>query len=132
MANISIKEGGLGIQNPRTNAINVYMTTSKRCLQYAQEGVWLGFNKTRPQFPPAIKSLYDDWDSSKSRSWIIFRKYLDTFNNVPVNLPESPTDYIYKASLNGSREKIKQFSSQQVKKQVLFNKAITPPHALHV
>ncbi|KAL7506974.1 hypothetical protein ACHAXN_005043 [Cyclotella atomus] len=33
MANVSINEGGLGIQTPRTNTITAYMTTSKRCLQ---------------------------------------------------------------------------------------------------
>jgi hypothetical protein len=79
MENISIKEGGLGIQNPRTNAINTYMTTSKRCLQYTQEGVWLGFNENGREFPPAIKFLYEDWDRSHNRSWVIFRNYLDTF-----------------------------------------------------
>ena len=38
ISNISINEGGLGIQNPRTNAITAYMTTTKRCLQYAHDG----------------------------------------------------------------------------------------------
>jgi hypothetical protein len=128
MADISIKEGGLGIQNPQTNAINAYMTTSKRCLQYSQEGVWLGFNKNRPQFPPAIQLLFNDWDSSSNRSWVIFNKYHHTFNNISFHQPESPTDYIYKASLNGSREKIKEHSSRQIKTKVLFNKSITPPH----
>jgi len=71
MANISINEGGLGIQTPRTNAITSYMTTSKRCLQYACDGVWLGYNKAQPQFPPAIKLLYDDWETSSNRSWTI-------------------------------------------------------------
>ena len=66
MANISIKEGGLGIQNPLTNAINTYMTTSKRCLQYAQEGAWLGFNKNRPQFPHT--PIIDHGSSSASTS----------------------------------------------------------------
>jgi hypothetical protein len=42
IANVAIQEGGLKIQSPRTNAITAYMTTAKRCLQYAQQGVWLG------------------------------------------------------------------------------------------
>jgi hypothetical protein len=39
ISNISIQEGGLGIQSPRSNAITSYMTTTKRCLQYAKQGV---------------------------------------------------------------------------------------------
>jgi hypothetical protein len=58
ISNISIKEGGLGIQNPRTNTITAYMTTGKRCLQYAQQGMWLGDNKPRPLLPTPITILY--------------------------------------------------------------------------
>ena len=42
--------------------------------------------------------------------------------------PTSPADYIFKASLNGSREKAKEFSSRMIKKNVLFNEHITPYH----
>jgi hypothetical protein len=128
MANISINKGGLGVQTPRTNAIISYMTTSKHCLQYACDGVWLGYNKAGPQFPPAIKLLYDDWETSSNRSWTISHKYLPTFNETSMYQPESHTDYIYKASLNGSPEKMKEHSSQQVKSKVLFNTAISPQH----
>jgi hypothetical protein len=41
---------------------------------------------------------------------------------------ESPSDYIFKASLNGSREKAKEFSSVMMKKNVLFNEHFTPLH----
>jgi hypothetical protein len=60
ISNISIQQGGLGIQSPRTNAIIAYMTTTKRCLQYVHQGVWLGFNKPRPLLPRTITSLYED------------------------------------------------------------------------
>jgi hypothetical protein len=89
IANISIQEGGFGIQSPRTNAITSYMTTTKRCLQYAQQGVWLGLNKPRPILPTPITLLYQQWESSQNQSWLIFRKYLNTFNNVTVNQPDS-------------------------------------------
>ena len=45
IANMSIAQGGLGFQHPRANAITAYMMSTKRSLQYAQQGVWLGFNK---------------------------------------------------------------------------------------
>jgi hypothetical protein len=38
------------------------------------------------------------------------------------------TDYIFKASLNGSREKLKEHSSRMMKKNVLFNEDVTPAH----
>jgi hypothetical protein len=88
------------------------MTTSKPCLQYAHDGVWLSYNKTRPQFPSAIKLLYDDWESFINWSWTIFCKYLPTFNETSIYQPDSHTNYIYKASLNGSQEKMKEYSSQ--------------------
>jgi hypothetical protein len=74
IANISIQEGGLGIQSPRTNTITSYMTTTKRCLQYAQQGVRLGLNKPRPILPTPITLLYQQWESSQNRSWLIFHK----------------------------------------------------------
>jgi hypothetical protein len=54
ISNISINKGGLGIQNPLTNAITAYMTTTKRCLQYAHDGIWLGFNKPKTPLPPSV------------------------------------------------------------------------------
>jgi hypothetical protein len=38
------------------------------------------------------------------------------------------TDYIFKASLNGSREKMKEHSSRMMKKNVLFNEHVPPAH----
>jgi hypothetical protein len=70
ISNIPIQEGGLGIQSPHTNAITAYMTTSKRCLQHAQQGVWLGHNKPRPLLPTPITILYQDWESSQNRTWL--------------------------------------------------------------
>jgi hypothetical protein len=85
ISNISIAQGGLGIQSPRTNAITAYMSTTKRCIQYIHQGVWLGFNKPRPQLPPPIQVLYNDWESSNSRTWLIFWKYLKAFNDISVH-----------------------------------------------
>jgi hypothetical protein len=104
------------------------MSNCKRCLQYSTQGVWLGFNKPRPQLPTPIKILYDDWETSNSRTWTIFRKYLNTFNNITVHEPQGPNDYIFKASLNASREKITQYSSKQIKTQILYNPDVTPNH----
>lgn len=133
ISNMSINQGGLGIQNPRANAIIQYMSTTKRCLQYVHEGIWLGINKPRPLLPPSITLLYSDWESSQNRSWQIFRKYLPSFNNIATNgKADSPNDYIYKASLNGSREKAKDFASQQIRTTVLENEIVTPDHVREI
>jgi hypothetical protein len=46
IANLSIKQGGLGLQHPRLNAITSFIlsNSTKRCLQYTQCGVMLGHN----------------------------------------------------------------------------------------
>jgi hypothetical protein len=95
------------------------MTTTKRCLQYAQQGVWLGLNKPRPILPTPITLLYQQWESSQNQSWSIFRKYLNTFQ------PDSDHDYVFKASLNRSRKKMKEYSARQLKKKILCEPQIT-------
>jgi hypothetical protein len=104
----------------------------KRCLQYAQQGVWLGLNKPRPILPTPITLLYQQWESSQNRSWLIFRKYLNTFSNVTVHQPDSDHDYVFKASLNGSHKKMKEYSARQLKKKILCEPQITRPHVLRV
>jgi hypothetical protein len=132
ISNISIQQGGLGIQSPRTNAIIAYMTTTKRCLQYVHQGVWLGFNKPRPLLPPTITSLYEDWESSTNRTWEIFRKYLKTFNSVSLEHPDTDNDYIFKASLNSSKDKMKEYAAKQLQTKVLEQNQVTPKHVLQV
>ena len=127
IANLSIKQGGLGIQSPRLHAIPSYMSTSKRCLQYALQGVWLGFNRPRPTLPYSITSLYIDWETSNTRSWQIFRKYLPIFNSICGSDNGTSTDYVFETSLNASREKIKEFGSKKVKSTILLSPHITPP-----
>ena len=126
IANMSINQGGLGLQHPRANAITAYMLSTKRSLQYSQQGVWLGINKNRYQLPTQITHLYNDWESSDCKAWHIFRKYLSTFSEICFQHADTPNDFVFKASLNGSREKAKDFSSRQMRKNVLFNDLLTP------
>jgi hypothetical protein len=126
IASMSINQGGLGLQNPRGNAITSYMTSSKRCLQYAFEGVWLGRDKPRPMLPTSITSLYRGWETDTCRSWTMFRRYLPTFAEMTCAEAELPSDYIFKASLNGSREKAKEFSSAMMKKMCFSMNMLLP------
>jgi hypothetical protein len=128
ISTLTVNQGGLGLQHPRANAITAYMTSSKRCLQYAFEGVWLGRDKPRPLLPPSITSLYSSWQTDSAKSWSIFRQYLPTFTSISIADAAKDTDYIFKASLNGSREKMKEYSSRMMKKNVLFDERVTPAH----
>jgi hypothetical protein len=112
--------------------INAYMTTTKRCLQYVHQGVWLGFNKPRPLLPAAITSLFQDWEVSTNRSWEIFRKYLPTFNEISVHEPSSPHDFVLKASLQGSKDKMKEYGAKRLRTKVLEDAQVTPEHVLRV
>ena len=133
ISSMSIQQGGLGIQNPRPGAIISYMMTSKRCLQYVHDGIWLGFNKPRPILPPSVTCLYTDWKTSSNRSWMIFRKYLPVFNSIATGgSTDNLDDFVFKASLNGTREKAKNFASQQLRHEVLENDIITPEHVKQV
>lgn len=132
ISNISINEGGLGIQNPRTNAITAYMTTTKRCLQYAHDGVWLGFNKPKPCLPPSIKLLYSNWTTSQNRTWQIFNKYLPTCTTIARNEPTTAHDYVFKASLNGTREKMKEYCARQLKHKALYSEEVSPPEVIEL
>jgi hypothetical protein len=108
------------------------MTTTKRCLQYVHQGVWLGFNKPCPLLPRTITSLYEDWESSTNRTWEIFKKYLKTFNSVSLEHPDTDNDYIFKASLNGSKDKMKEYAAKQLRTKVLEQEQVTPKHVLQV
>ena len=131
IATMSVKQGGLAIQSPRTNAIISFMSTTKRCLQYVQQGIWLGEYKPRPLLPRAVTILYDDWQTSNNRMWKIFNKYLPDFNNL-TKRPESPTHYVFKTSVNASREKAKEFASDRLHSHVLKNELITPPEVIKI
>ena len=128
IANMSINEGGLGLQHPRINAITSFMISTKRSLQYSKSGVWLGNNSPSPKLPPQITTLYNDWEINDCRMWTIFRKYLNIYTEICYKNADSPNDFIFKASLNGSREKAKDYASRQIKRRVLLHESLTPNH----
>jgi hypothetical protein len=109
------------------------MTITKRCLQYAHEGVWLGFNKPKQTLPPSIKLLYSNWTTStRNRTWQIFNKYLPTCTMIARNKPTMPQDYVFQASLNGTCKKMKEYSARQLKLEALYSKEVSPPDVLEV
>ena len=132
MSNLSIKQGGLGLQHPRLNAITSYMMSTKRCLQYVKNGVWLGTNKPQPMLPDNIQILYSNWEKSSNRNWVIFNKYLPTFTSICCQRDTPNNDFIFKSSINNTRDKAKEYASRMIVKNVLLDENFTPASTIKI
>eukprot|EP00956_Cyclotella_meneghiniana_P041000 scaffold211404_cov36-Cyclotella_meneghiniana.AAC.3 len=123
ITSMSIKSGGLGLQHPRTCAVTHFMLTMKRCLQYCQDGVWLGFNKPRVPLPPSITSLFDHWDTSNTRVMRNFRHYVNDFAEVCAGSADATIEFIFDTSINKCRETMKEHASQMTRTYTLEKSA---------
>jgi hypothetical protein len=128
ISNISINQGGLGLNHPRLHAITSFMLSTKRSLQYSQCGVWLGHHTPPPRLPTSITTLYANWETSNLQIWQIFRQYLPRYNQICCHSPETDTDFIFKTSLNVSREKAREFTSRMTYEHILLHDDVTPRH----
>ena len=72
ISSMSTKSGGLGIQHPRSAAIPTFVFNTRRCIQYASEGVWLGPTESLVTLPSYITDLYDNWATSTSSTFQVF------------------------------------------------------------
>jgi hypothetical protein len=57
---IAVKNGGLGLQHPRSNAIPAFILTTKRCISYATTGVYVGNHRPKVKLPDNITALYSN------------------------------------------------------------------------
>jgi hypothetical protein len=48
------------------------------------------------------------------------------------NEPTTSHDYVFKASLNGTRKKMKEYSAKQLKRKALYSKEVSPPNVLEL
>jgi len=121
IATISTQQGGLGLQHPLRTAIPSAILSTKRCLQFATEGIWLSNNKPLVNLPPAISSLYSDWETSSLTQLVVFRKYLPDFASLCVSETSSDTDaspnnqFIYNTSVKRCRHHIKLHASEAIR-----------------
>lgn len=76
ISTMSTSQGGLGLQHPRSNAIAAFMMTTKRCLQFSQDGVWLGYNNLRVVLNHPITCLYSNWSTTTLQTMTTFRRYM--------------------------------------------------------
>ena len=126
ITSMSVKAGGLGLQHPRTCAVAQFMLTTKRCLQYCHDGVWLGYNKPRPKLPHTITHLFNDWKSSETRTLANFRSYAQDFADTCCGSPDLVDQFVYEASINKCRETMREHAAKMTREFTLEQTA--PPH----
>eukprot|EP00956_Cyclotella_meneghiniana_P032064 scaffold86358_cov47-Cyclotella_meneghiniana.AAC.5 len=119
ITSMSIKAGGLGLQHPRTCAVTQFMLTTKRCLQYCRDGVWLGYNKHRPPLPHTITSLFNNWKSTPTRTMTNFRAYVEDFASVCCGSPDLTDHFVYEMSLYKCRETMREHSAKMTREVTL-------------
>eukprot|EP00956_Cyclotella_meneghiniana_P007142 scaffold9678_cov79-Cyclotella_meneghiniana.AAC.7 len=59
IATMSIKQGGLGLPHPMQSAISTVIVTTKRCIQFATEGVCISDEFAPAILPQSITCLHD-------------------------------------------------------------------------
>ena len=64
IAIMSIKQGGLGLTHPMQSAIPTAIVTTKQCIQFATEGVWISDEFAPVTLPQSITRLHSNWKTS--------------------------------------------------------------------
>ena len=118
---IPTTSGGLGIQNPDTTAIPSFMLSFKRVLSYFSDGINVGRYHPNVDMPPAVASLFENWQSSSAKPFTTFRHYLSPLVNICVqNNTGNNTDFFIKeSSINTCRTRIKEIIGQRARKFVI-------------
>ncbi|EED86272.1 predicted protein, partial [Thalassiosira pseudonana CCMP1335] len=77
ISTISLQNGGLGMQHPRLTAVPSFVFTTKRCIQYAEQGIILPATTSSITLPKTLTSLYKNWRNASSpcTSFRIFQQY---------------------------------------------------------
>ena len=108
IATVSVKQGGLRLPHPMQSAIPTAIVTTKRCIQFATEGVWMSDEFAPVTLPQLITSLQSNSETSNLTPFQVFNKYLPDFVDTCTPPPDTqqttitnPTQhFIYKTSIN--------------------------------
>ncbi len=120
LSGVPTTQGGLGIQHPIHCAIPTFILTTKRCVQYASSGIWVGQNRDTYQLPTTFTQLYDDWDTSTAKTFRIFQKYWHDIADCCVSseVQDKYSFFINHSSMNTCRERIKSSVSKRIIKDL--------------
>ena len=107
---LSTSQGGLGLLTPTTSAVPTFMLTSRKCIQYAVNGVWIGRTQPPIPLPDNITSFYNNWKTSTLTPFLFFWKYLPSMVDTCVHTMEDDNTnfFLYHSSLNTCRQRIKE------------------------
>ena len=113
IAAMTTKQGGLGIQHPRSTVISMYFLTMERNIQYATEGIWTNNHTPTITLPGHLRSLYADWENNSLPSLTAFRKYYRDFQKICVSeqVPDRDSFFLLRSSTNKCKEQITSVAS---------------------
>ena len=117
IATMSTSTGGLGLPHPRCSAIPSLILSTRRAIQYATKGIYIGKTHRLYKLPATISRLYENWRTSSAPTFTVFRKYSQDIANICVSeqMENSFDFFLYKSSLNTCRERIRLASSKRTK-----------------
>ena len=117
LASVTTKQGGLGIQHPRSTAIPAYFLTMKRNIQCATEGIWTNHHTSTIDLPGHLRSLYRDWQDSPLPSLAPFQKYYQDSKTIYASeqIPDQDSFILLQSSTNRCKEEIKKLASRRIK-----------------
>ena len=116
ISNMSTSKGGVGLQHPRCTAIPALILTLRRCIEYTQQGVWIGKTEEPVRLPRNVTSFYENWQSSNHKCFRIFSKYINDIVTTCIsdNVDNATTHFIYNSSPNACKEKLKDEASIRI------------------
>ena len=139
IATVSLSNGGLGLQHPRLAAIPSFILSTKRCIDYATNGVFLPHRPSAIHLPPSLRSLFQRWDcpDDDCRTFATFHKYLAPTAAVAIHEDDSLADtitpkdherFIHSTSLNWARDLLKHHAGEKYLQHLAF---IAPNNVIH-
>ena len=116
ISNMSTNKGGVGLQHPRCTAIPSLILTLKRCIEYTNQGVWIGRTEDPVKLPRNVTILYENWQSSNHKCFRIFSKYIHSIVSVCVSdsVDNDMTHFLYRSSPNTCKDRIKDEASIRI------------------
>jgi len=122
ISSISTSNGGLGIQHPQSTAIPAFILSTRRVLQYATNGVWIGDTLPPVQLPSSITCLFNEWRTSSAITFQHFRRYANDISNICINTDDADklNTFMTSTSINLCRERIKVESAERNKQLLEF------------
>ena len=109
ISTMGTSQGGLGLLHSTTLAVPTFMLASRKCIQYAVNGVWIGGIRPPVPLPDNITSFYKNWKTSTLTPFQFSQKDLQSMVDTCVHTMEEDNTniFLYNSSLYICRQQIK-------------------------